>query len=81
MGTLIPKTGPGPAELTGEAAAARLEAYERAARTAATGRLGAPARAPALALGTDQLAALFAPRQLEVLVAAPLGRGAPCPDA
>jgi hypothetical protein len=55
--------------LTAEAAATRLEAYERVSHAAA-----GPARAPVLYLSDEQLAALFAPRQLENLVYRPLRR-------
>ena len=58
------KYGPaGEPPLTAAVAAARLEAYERVTRATA----GA-VRAPVLHLSDEQLAALFAPRQLESLV-------------
>ena len=57
-------------------AAARLDAYERVARAVA-----GPARAPVLYLDDEQLGRLFAPRQLEALVARPLRRRGPdCGD-
>jgi len=64
------KYGPADGEpLTASAAAARLGAYERVTRAAA-----GPARAPILYLSDEELAALFAPRQLESLVERPLRR-------
>jgi hypothetical protein len=52
-------------------AAARLDAYERVARAVA-----GPAVPPILRLADEQLARLFAPRQLEALVERPLRRAA-----
>jgi hypothetical protein len=69
------KYGPAPdiADLTVDAAAARLDTYDRAARASLASRGELP-RAPILQVGDERLAALFAPRQLESLVRAPLGR-------
>ena len=69
--------GEGPSPAT---AAARLEAYERVARVALAGKEGV-AHAPVFYLSDEQLAALFAPRQLENLVKRPLWREVPeCGD-
>ena len=57
--------------LAADSAAARLEAYEHICRAAL------PARAPAFLLDAEQLGALFAPGQLEVLVVRPLWRADP----
>jgi hypothetical protein len=66
------KYGPGSAPADPEVAAARLDAYGRAARAAA----GGP-RPPILQVDDERLAALFAPRALENLVIRPLRREPP----
>jgi hypothetical protein len=67
----------GPASgIDAAAAAARIEAYERAVRAALTHAEGV-ATAPVTRLSDAQLAALFAPRQRDVLVARPLVRAPP----
>jgi hypothetical protein len=78
MATLASKYGPDPAaEPPGaERAAAQLESYERAARSSLSHKEG-PAAAPVMQLSDEQLAALFAPRQLDALVRRPLDRGEP----
>ncbi len=67
-----PKSGGVPAGDL-EMAAARLDAYGRAVRASLVHREG-PSRPPVLRLSDEQLAALFAPRQLDSLVVRPLGR-------
>jgi hypothetical protein len=58
-------------------AATQLAAYERAARAVQAGKEG-PLRPPITLLSDEQLAALFAPRQLDLLVRRPLGP--PCQE-
>ncbi len=72
MTTLATKYGPVDS-VTASAAAGQLQAYARIARAALEGRDGA-LRAPVLLLTDEQLAALFAPRQLAALVRHPLER-------
>jgi hypothetical protein len=69
--------GPCAGPLTADDAAARLDAYGRACRAALVGR-GETPQPPVLLLSDEQLAALFAPRQLESLVRAPLARPREC---
>lgn len=54
-------------------ATARIAAYERMVRVTAAG-LGEPLHAPAFHLSSQQLAGLFVPRALEVLILKPLRR-------
>jgi hypothetical protein len=61
-------------------AAAQLDAYERACHASLVQREGLP-RPPVLHLSDEALAALFAPKQKEVLVHRPLFREGPrCQD-
>jgi hypothetical protein len=72
LATLVTKYGP--TELaTAEAAAGQLEAYARITRAALEARDG-PLRAPVLLLSDEQLAGLFAPRQLAALIKRRLAR-------
>jgi hypothetical protein len=79
--SLESKCGPSSAlELSADAAVtqatARIAAYERMVRVTAAG-LGELPHAPAFHLSDQQLAGLFAPRALEVLILKPLAQAEP----
>ena len=63
------KLGPAGGKMSSDVAVVRLEAYERATRAA-----GGPTNSPILRLSNEQLAALFAPHQLDSLVIRPFRR-------
>jgi len=80
-GTISEKSGLVRGPPTPLEAATRLDAYERVMRAIAGAGPNGPPRPPVLYLSEEQLAALFAPRQLEALVTLPLrASDAECPS-